>query len=682
MADRRVYRPAAIIRLKVRLEDYDQDGEPDQVPSELLPFAERLTLLERQETLVSNSLSEAIGAGDTSAIQGLQSSLLGVRRRISRLRAATAAAKAVDENLGDAFSIDFVTVPINMDVDVSSFRSANTFTATIPYRDVPLDSQMIRACLVEAYLGVVSNEDFATTDRWRLSMDQANIVFRGFADDWNMSQSGDDATISFSARSMESVIIDTQINALSPSYRVKGSGEKISEYVTRVLSSLPSTSGRKGGDQVKAVFFGADANKEPLLDRKALSRVLQTSQSKNKAMAMTGAAGQAATDVSFGGTDQANVAGVGDPRLPVTAAGDLSAWQLIIDACALVGCVPTYDPSAQVGNQTGDFILIRPINTIYPDVKQGYRLQGQLVDFSRTLPNMQKDNRLVPDSNVRIMVWGRNIQTFSSARKLGRIKAPTVEVSSYNPDAPPGQRLLKARYPTTRRATRVDAKGASPAEEVVKRQVNGIRDLNLLKQAAVSLHAAISRPELEVTIETDDLGSYIDPTTPDRHNTFENVDILRLQHGTPLRIGVARQIVNPDDNQFITTPLSDIFEKRPEELYKVLVNQSERFEPSLDSRFRQDKASEMVRRFSNALTNARRTDLFYTRSVKHAWSADGGYMATISVINFLEARVLPSNLSGDDAAADQDLRITQSSGLPTETELATARALNAIGRTG
>jgi hypothetical protein len=679
----RVYRPNAFLRLRIRLEDFTV-GAPED--TEAKPYAERVKILDRQIGATRKKLAEARTAGNQDQVSAaeLSSRLRREEKAKKKLASSDPQARAVGTAAADEFSVDLYTVPTDLSVDMNSFRMADKCHASFPFIDAPLMSDIIRAALVEVWIGTVTPEDFAAPDHWRLRRDRAVIVFRGYVDTWETTHDDQDAQVQIDARSLEAILIDAKINPLAKAYRIAGSGEKISTYVDRILAQFPPTAGKSGGDALKSAWYGA-AN-EPVIDRKILLRSLQTAKSRTNANG--GDSVQVATPLA--GTDPGQgegAAAAGAPRMPPKAPGqEMSLWDLITQACEISGCIPTYDPSLQPrGNvkDTGDFILLRPPQTIYGDALEGYKIAGGPVDGFRrrfALPGGSLT------SEIRFLVWGHNITSFKTSRKLGRIKVPGVEVISYNPDAPPAERRIAVLYPTNARTTRIGSKGEGQINEIQTRNVSGIRSKALLKQVAVGLYHSMSRQELSVTIETDDLASYIDPdakpaaTIPPRaaaddpdllegqaplplaptplrgHN--DDPDMLRLRPGSPCRVVVAREVRDPARG-LVISPLSEVFEKRGGQLLEMLKNQQERFRPS-GFRAPGEGASnvfEMAARITKALSSVKLTDLFYCRSISHKFNGEDGWSATLELVNFLEARNLPSNLSADDQRDNNERKL-------------------------
>jgi hypothetical protein len=692
MAEARLYRPAALLRFTLRFEDSSQVGDADTV-SEIDPFPERSTQLDRSidrltTQVAAASADRAGGSPDGGTLASLKQQLRQITAARQRLRAGPPRAAAQTKEGGDESSVVVLVVPTDTSVENNGLTMANTASASFPWIDAPFYSYLTRGAGLDVLMGTIEPGQFATADAWVLPSTRAKLMFRGFVDSWKTHHDDGDATVSIEARSFESVLMDARINPLAKVYRPQKE-EPISTYVNRILEQFPQTSGRFGGDAFRARWVGAAAE-EPKLDRRLLIRSLQTAASRNQTLinqGSIGAGGQpVAPDDAETNADPAAALGVaGSPTMPPKAPGqEMSVWDLIVQACELAGCLPIYDPTLPVIPAIGavaaidpaNTLLLRPAQTIFEDVTGGVRIPGGPIDqFARQFSSPSDPSRTV-QSEVRFMIWGHNITSLETNRKLGKIRAPAVEVVSYNPDAPPAQRRLSARYPnvtkiprgqkharqTSRagnplRASAIGAKGEWQVDRVITKVVRGIRDLDQLQQIAVSLYHEIARQEVSVTIETDEMASYIDPlvlagrtgaTAVQSRVHNDDPDLLGLSAGTPCRVTVARQhraLSGAEQGALVLTPLSEVFERRSEELATFLRNQNARFRRTLNDEAR---IKHVTDRLAVSMATAKMLDVFYVRSVTHRFAADDGYRATIELVNYAPVRSDPKNLSPTD----------------------------------
>lgn len=627
----------------IRLEE-NAPEDASNVASESAPFEQQLKILRSTEKKEVAKLSEHRRAGNNLEAAKSQRVLNGIRSEITKKQTAAAQTSSQAVQQGDPYSIEVLSAPVDMGCEINSYRMLDTLDVTIPFRDAPFESFIVRSCLIEMYLGQIPPEAFQNPSNNSLPLDKSTIMFRGYVDTWETKHSNSDAVVQISARSLEKTLVDTKVHPESPLYRVQGDSEKISAYVNRVLSIIPSTSGRTGGSQLRAVYYHADAGEEPVLSRKVLIKALQSASSQS-----TGGRGVATVQADSEGTGVGGaVTGIGQARI-APAMDEMSAWDLITQACSLAGgLVASYDPSVIVDGQRGDFILIRPAQTIYDSI-DGLAVRGGAPDgFARNMPDPNSPN-VSKRSEVRFIVWGNNITEVGTSRKLGRIKVPVVEVRSYNPDAPAKERQLVVRYPpvTDKRVTSIGSKGDGGSEEVHVKYLYGVRDKAQLEQHALALYHSIGRNELVINIETSDMTSYFDPNNPDltQQNTL---DMLRVRHGTPIKVLVARQVREGSATgvtQALTSPLSELYERRGSELERFLMEQQGRFNPTQDPEVRQTVVKEMAQRLTGAIQAARTQDLYYCRKARHTYSVEDGWSCSMELVNFIQIRSDPRNMS-------------------------------------
>lgn len=692
-------RPSIAARLLIRLEDFLPHNPDEDFATEFASFEQQQTRLKNKQHRLVKQLGEATqgvlsGKGTHAEKARVQKALHDSRAQSARIQSRSLNAAATGEQQGDLFSITLNVVPLKASVELNTYRSADTCSITLPFRDVPLESQNIRSCLLEVTIGTISAEDFATRGRWRMPMDRGSLIFRGYVDDWETTHDDTDAVVNIKARSLDALLLDAKINSMSPIFRVKKGGEKISAYVDRVIATIPSTSGRTGGDQLKSIFYHANIKEEPSINADMFNRSLQSAKSRAQGTqgATTGGGGvpvqsDANTNGETLGTDTGATppgqgTGTGDPSIARPVTEEVTAWDLICQACYFAGgLVPTYDPSfteTVKGSETlGDFILIRPPQTIYEKSRQGVYVEGGPADgFKRTLPDPNAPTTSF-ESQIRFMVWGHNIKKVTTNRKLGRVKVPGIEISSYNPDAPPAERWLRVQYPSKEVMTRMGAKGEGKSVEIIKRTIRGVRDKKALMNAAVALYHAVGRNELTVSIETDNLASF---GTPDTQAQSDTADLLKLRHGSLIRLLVARQLQDPTGEQYIVSSFSEVFERRTGELRKFMLEQGGRFIPDLDPDLRIDVLEAAVKRMETTINSAKRVDIFYVRTVRHGWDVEDGWTGSFDLVNFVEARNLPENISKTDAKADAKFRLSPGSRKPTVKQQAQARAAKAAPR--
>lgn len=680
----RFYRPAWFLRLYVRLEDFHSPEDDDDPESEYNVFKTKVLKLDGEIAALEKKQSEsqadiAFGGKDRSNLMAVTSDLDSMREERKRLT-TTKMNESQTRGFAGAGTIDFCLVPSELKIDNKSPKIIDGLEATLQFKDAPLDSRIIRECLVEAYIGTISAESFGKPDTWTLPLNRAVLRFRGYVDTWEVIESADESSIQIKARSYEAVLEDGKINPRASAYRIgtKDGREKISDYVNRILKQFPATSGEHG-DPFRAVWYWADPDKEPYIDRKTLTRSLQTAKSRNVAAgagpgseppAIEATPENPTEDV---GQSEGNAPGA-EMRMPqkAQAPNGISIWSLIIQACELAGCIPMYNPSlpardVKIDGATktinpANYLLLTPAQTLYDDVDGGLHVRGGAIDgFSRVF--MDENGRAYP-SDVRLMVWGHNLKSIKFSRKLGKIRAPAVEVRSYNPDALPKDRVLSVRYPTSLRAMRQNAKdgkakksgkssGGGKIDTVHTVVVSGIRDKELLKQIAVCTYHQMARGELAIEFETDDMSSFLNTdANVDSHN--DDPDLLRLCHGSPVRMMIASKQVDPSfGSGIVVNTLSEVFDMRAAKVADLVRSQAGRFGQALDA----SRVERIASQIQTALSSAKLPDVFYCRGISHKFSVIDGYEAHGEVTNYFEVRGDARNLSSEDKAANNHRRL-------------------------
>ena len=121
-------------------------------------------------------------------------------------------------------------VPLECTVELNSYRTADTAKFSIQLSRLPIDPRLVRAISVQVFGGVFSAADFAAANGPKGAAgvmlpdltDPAtgvptsfggvtNELFRGFADEIEVSMSADDAIVSMSCRDLSGELLDAEI---------------------------------------------------------------------------------------------------------------------------------------------------------------------------------------------------------------------------------------------------------------------------------------------------------------------------------------------------------------------------------------------------------------------------------------------------------------------------------------
>lgn len=650
----RVYRVGCAVRLTIRLEDFSNDDGP-QAQSETVPAHtpanQKAAALAQQRALqavrrASNEFDVVADAQVKLAVLGASGALAGA----SLTQAAAPSNAAADDH-----TIVISAVPTDLNLVLNGFRSADKVRFAVPLDALPIPPDLVRSMFVEVFIDEVAAEDFSDPVRWLPKVYQSPPLFRGYAEDEEQDSDESTLMVSVNAESLEKRLMSLKINPFTKARRIQRGGERVTEYVQRLISTIPEFNGTLGDPIGVRMFPNVAPADVPVLDAKLFKRSLQSAASRAQAGGQVQPGPAPGVDPA---QDPSNgtPGGVGFPT-PSPAVCDVSVWDIITRAAVLSGVIPIYDPSIVATLPDGSVyplgannILLVPPQNIMETPDGGVSIPGGPTDgFQRDLLVGALGTQKIR-TQVRFFVWGHNIKHYRFARKYGRVeKAPRVRCIAHNPDAAAGKRTMESVYPTTKRGTAVSARGSgdsgkghAPIEEEVVRIFQDIRTQAALDAAAVALYHAIGRREVCVTIETNELSSYYDPSLGRR-----TPDILRLRPGTPCRVVVGTAI-SGETGGVIVNELSSYYSRRadPDFLSKALFDN-----PNSSAIVASEGKAALqaaLKKIGAAFQSARLTDWFYTRSVEIHWNNEDGWAATIDLSNFVEARNLPANLSKQD----------------------------------
>jgi hypothetical protein len=670
----------------VRLEDFGAADDSDAQDGSK-PYQDAAVKQQADAAIIEGKLAVLAAANQgrsKSAMIGLSTMAKALRRNATKAQQQSDSA-AGDKGAGDDFSVEFITVPQDLDFEDRGFREADQLTASFPFQDLPLHPLIIREIRVEAWVGTVSVEDFATPDSWRLKAipsDRCVRRFNGYVDLPEMEHDETSGTVHLKARSYIAVLIDNHINPRAKAHQMQASEEYLTTYINRILSEFPPTSGQHG-DAFRAVWYGGAAKAEPKLSRKILLRSLQTASSRNAAAGQT--AGNPVNAQPDSTVEGADPQGLGDeapgglagmPPTAVTPEG-MPIWDLITQACELCGVMPLYRPSlpSATGSIAGveqtvdpaNCLLLVPPEAFLDDISSGTQISGGSRDgFRRNFTDAQGN---AFGSDVRFMVWGHNLSKMKLARKMGKARPQAVEVHAYNPDAEGAKRQLMSRFPKHvtkakgkggkgggKSASKMGEKGHGKIDSVRIFEVQGIRDQLALDSIAVSLYHQLARQELTMEIETDELASYIDPVAsatngqlvPLQHN--DQPDLLRLCAGTPVQVTVARQ--STDSSDLTICSLSEFYDLGGSNVLKALTEQNNRWGSwRTDGSMDPGKLTETARKIQRAYQTAKLPSVYYCRGVQMSFKqGDDIFHARLELTNYM-----PSNDPANMDATSQEM---------------------------
>lgn len=496
-----IFRPSAIVRLTVRFDEYDDTGALRARLPPLAPGAAPVAQPTQPSVQTGGSqplLAQIQGYDDAiqSAIDSgaSQSTIDTLRTERQGLVSQLGGWQVGDEQqpmdyVGGPSPDDRVhtieILPISVEIERNSLRTADTATISFDFKDLPTDARLIRSSAVEITVGVVDPSTFELGTRGArrdgglplsaISRDDRNATrFVGVVDTWKVVFDEDDGDqIEIECRDFSALCLDTPL--------ATGTGidltRPLDQGVQTFLRDYPSFAAAAGRDGIK-VFYGRP-----------------------------GETGIAPTPARAAPQSTRPRRGRGG-RAPRQGDQNTNLWDHITDVCGRVGLLPVF-----------------------------YDYDLHLID-----PRTFYSPRDVPTR----MVYGRNLKHFEVSRKLGGIRVPTIEVRAYDPDI---GRTRWARYPVPRgqeatasagilgvsdppqrpyRANDVSVSGWTPTESIQTILVQGVNDPDVLRRIARSSFEQIGRQEIEGNIETDVVTSY-SPQDTQRGRPGDAADQERFQ---------------------------------------------------------------------------------------------------------------------------------------------------------
>jgi len=159
----------------------------------------------------------------------------------------------------------------------------------------------------------------------------------------------------------------------------------------------------------------------------------------------------------------------------------------------------------------------------YWDVMYKLAVRYGFIVFVRNLELVltQPQALIAGKSQIRKMLWGRNLSSLRLSRRMAKEQVPVVEVRSYDDKA---RKIIKGRFPKNRKQVPVTGLGTKKNETRVY-NIPGIRSKKQLESVAETTYNLIARAEQKVEIETMDL------------RDLEGQNLIELRAGDALSIG-------------------------------------------------------------------------------------------------------------------------------------------------
>jgi len=468
-------------------------------------------------------------------------------------------------------------VPTTAQLQLPSPRVAAKWSATIAFRDLPVDPRTISALGVEFHLGAVSAGNFAAgmmdpTGGRPYSVlapvdapgDPRNTLrLVGSTDEMELTHNEAGGFLTISGRDMRGVLLDSPI--LPATVAAIDLRQTIDKVVDQIIRAHPVM-----GQPGTRVFVRAVASDWPggvpsPADKDGLTQVAQKKGPRGK-----------------------------------VPASSLNYWDIITQYCFLVGAVPEFQ---------GRTLWLRPAWGLFARQRAGDTGQPP-TPFTGGQPRTWNGESL----RVRRMVYGQNILELTFSRKLAGRKAQPVEVVCLNTSstARGAGKLLRAVWPRGG----VPKQGAAGENAPLRVPVSGITSVARLEQIARSVFEEVMRGEMKLAVVTKDLKSL--------GGNPEDADLLRMTPGDAVEVVMAREVLDRLD------PVVN----------EAIANASLPFEAAVAAVAARIQSEPLARILvATARSQLALNATFYVANVQYDWAADAGLTVKFDATTYVEPAV-------------------------------------------
>ena len=564
--------------------------------------------------------------------------------------------------------IDEKIVPAQASVTLNSYRNADEATVTIPYGRLPIDPRWVRAATVQIFMGSLAPAEFAEgigpiygESRPTLISETpdlvtedfgTNEVFRGYVDDWEVSQDGDDA-ITITARDVSSVLIDAEMptNGLAGIPKLLPLDTVIQQIIVgdAAAQGVPPDRQEERPRRLDSrrdvrrlqvrldyvtkrlvrvgVAIAQDPTNTSLISEQA--RLITKQTELLAALAVSGSVAAAGDAVpilaqryglpSLRGLKVVNATGAPLPTLQSVkgptyfdskgnakkarsggSSAKISYWDFITDLCVGAGFICYF----RTPTDTSGLGQLPPAELVIDLPKTYYPERG---------------------TEIRTFAFGYNVDSLNVKRSFTGKNVPTgIAVSAI--EAETGQ-TITSRFPPVPQVNRPSAAASGLGDRVeyktillqdrIPGSVGGSTAQQTLDRVAESIYQQLSRGEFIVNIETTTLGAL-----PSNAGTGE-ADMFQLRAGDPIGIEVVPSA--PGGRDPLVTQAGEFLRLGLDERARKLA-QDFGVSPTAAALAATASESELQQ------------EVFYTREIGIDFNAENGFSFSIEAINYVEAR--------------------------------------------
>lgn len=505
--------------------------------------------------------------------------------------------------------------PLGFSRRVDTYRKADTLDLTFDWADFPIDSRLVRAILVLHYEGTVSPAVWGTGIRERdgrastatgyaVPATGVNLRYIGLIDEITDAHGERGSILQMKSRDLTSVLIDSQYPLKLPRAKIP-SGQTILQVIRGILDTNDALS------IIRGPFTRTDKPLPPL-DPAQYTRRLVPAKERHRE--------DKARKASNSTNRRPFVL-----RFPPKEAAKVTYWDVITGLCIDHGLRPVVEKDK--------LILLEP-RTLYKRTPEIITQPG-----TPTFPTIYR--RQIGDTfPVRRMVYGVNVRGLRRHRKLSRIKAPTIIVRSYNPDASSADlRLIERRYPPEVVSNSTDATGNKPEEKKHIVDIHGIIDPTQLLSIATQVYEGIGRQELGVVVETNEVASFSDNLSFDPN---QDPDLLDIRFGDPIQILVTP--LQAESTSLFT--LSELQQKYSGAIGQVSGGQSS-FTTTVNRLIKAGWTRENAEQLTRVIASAQvpREFRVIAASINYDGQGEGGVSISIDARDYIRARADPDDVA-------------------------------------
>jgi hypothetical protein len=505
----------------------------------------------------------------------------GVTRYLINPAGNTNAASATSQSSSsDGLTFDVTVIPKEMVWNLNGLRTASTMTASIKYRDCPLDPRTIRSVAVESFMGGVTAADFAAGIKGGIRQgatisgqgeplncladtyvdsngkQRTNSRFLGWVDKWAVEwMPNAEAMIHIDCRDNTQLLIEQQ----APAAAVINMKQPIDQAVATYLANFNQFQGL-------SVQFLPATDPVPVL-------------------------GDVLNNTSF------------RPQLgpqPAKGGGSsnkLSVWDYLTDICGSIGCSVRVD---------GTTIIIQKPRSLVSNTG-GARPDDPYQE--RTIYGVSYP--------YRTFIYGRNVKEMHIHRDFTHAVPKNIEVRSYQA----GTKTLLVARNRPNGSSSTAAQGVSPAaipgdsqptQQWLEFRVPEVKDQVTLNAIAQSIYEQLGRNELVMEIKTDNQASFgggqLDP------------DILDMKFGDNFELLIA--------------------EDPSSEINTFMYAESQLQSKALTATYLQNLgfSAGFANAYATAYTNVGLPTVFRMKQLKVTWEIERGLSLHVVGINYIEAR--------------------------------------------